>query len=67
MVPVPVSPFPDPVGRNVDPFRLPVFIPLNFSNCAADGCELFEGTSNICHDDFVRVITTKQAMGFIIN
>jgi len=42
LVPVPVSPFPDPVGRNVDPFRLPVFIPLNFSNCTADGCGLFE-------------------------
>ena len=50
LVPVPVSPFPDHDGRNVDPFRLPVFIPLNFANCTVDGCELFEGTSNICHE-----------------
>lgn len=40
IVPVPVSPFPDPYGRNVDPFRLPVFIPLNLGNCSSNGSTL---------------------------
>ncbi|XP_068748692.1 GATOR1 complex protein DEPDC5-like [Montipora capricornis] len=42
IVPVPVSPFPDPYGRNVDPFRLPVFIPLNLGNCSSNGSTLFQ-------------------------
>lgn len=44
LVPVPVSPFPDPVGNNVDPFRLPIFIPLNVSSLCPEGSDkLFEG------------------------
>ncbi|XP_015779436.1 PREDICTED: LOW QUALITY PROTEIN: DEP domain-containing protein 5-like [Acropora digitifera] len=42
IVPVPVSPFPDPVGKNVEPFRLPVFIPLNLTNCTSNGSPLFQ-------------------------
>ena len=41
IVPVPVSPFPDPAGRNVDPFRL--FISFNLPEGAADACSLFRG------------------------
>ena len=43
IVPVPVSPFPDPAGRNVDPFRLPLFISLNLPEGPADAGSLFKG------------------------
>ena len=43
IVPVPVSPFPDPAGRNVDPFRLPLFISLNLPEGAVDAYSLFKG------------------------
>lgn len=45
-----VSLFFDFDGRNVDFFCLFVFILLNFFNCIVDGCELFEGISNICYE-----------------
>ncbi|EDO41899.1 predicted protein [Nematostella vectensis] len=36
LVPAPVSPFPDPSSGNIDPLRLPIFIPLNLSGCIVD-------------------------------
>lgn len=31
LVPVPVSPFPDRIGGNMDPLRLPVFTPVDIN------------------------------------